>query len=122
MTSVIRYVRNISSAPNVGIEVSSHGSDTQLIAFDITLAAGLAPATYNTILTWTGAGEIKSILSLFIRDPATGEVIPYGEIYETTHMMRTLDAARKTVTLCVLQDGPTINPGSVVSMLLLIGS
>jgi hypothetical protein len=95
MPGVIRYVRNSSRVPNVDIDVSSTGWDYQLIAFDITLSAGIAAGAQAVILTLEGSGEIKSVQTVFIRNPQTGEVIPMGAVAQNTPTIRTTDASRK---------------------------
>ena len=122
MTSVIRYVQNISTAANVNVAVGSTGKDFQLVAFDIKSTAAIAAGGNANILTWTGAGKIKSMLSVFIRNPDDGEVMPLGAVDQDTHTLITIDAARKTINISVPAGGVAIDAGSVVSLLLVIGN
>ena len=80
MTSVVRYVKNTTTAANVNVAVASTGGDYQLVAFDITTAAGIAANANANILTWIGAGKIKSILSVFVRAAGQGAVAQTGEV------------------------------------------
>ena len=122
MTSVIRYVQNTSTAANTDIAVGSTGKDSQLIAFDVITTAGIAAEADANILTWTGAGKIQAILSVFIRNPADGGVIPMGAVAEETHTLITLDAAGKTINISIPAGGASIPAGAVVSLLLVIGN
>ena len=122
MTSVIRYVKNTSTAANVNVAVASTGGDYQLVAFDIKTTAGIAAGANANILTWTGAGKIKSILSVFIRAPANGEVISMGAVAQNTHTLITLDAAAKTLNISIPAGGVAIEAEAVVSLLLVIGN
>ena len=122
MTSVIRYVKNTSTAANVNVNVASTGGDYQLVAFDITTVAGIAAGAHANILTWTGAGKIKSILSVFVRNPDDGEVIPMGAVAQNTHTLITLDAAAKTLNISIPAGGVAIDAEAVVSLLLVIGN
>ena len=122
MTSVIRYVKNTSTAANVNVNVASTGGDYQLVAFDIKTAAGIAGGANANILTWTGAGKIKSILSVFVRNPDDGEVIPMGAVAKNTHTLITLDAAAKTLNISIPAGGAAIEAEAVVSLLLVIGN
>jgi hypothetical protein len=122
MTSVIRYVKNTSTAANVTVAVASTGGDYQLVAFDITTTAGIAAGAHANILTWTGAGKIKSIQTIFVRNPDDGEVIPFGAVAQNTHALITLDAAGKTITIEIPAGGAALDAGVVVSLLLVIGN
>ena len=122
MTSVIRYVKNTSTAANVNVNVASTGGDYQLVAFDIKTTDGIAAGANANILTWTGAGKIKSILSVFIRAPANGEVISMGAVAQNTHTLITLDAAAKTLNISIPAGGVAIEAEAVVSLLLVIGN
>ena len=122
MTSVVRYVKNTSTAANVNVAVTSTGKDYQLIAFDITTVAGIAAGAHANILTWIGTGKIKSILSVFIRDPANGDVIPMGAVAQNTHSLITLDATAKTINISIPAGGVAIDANAVVSLLLVIGN
>lgn len=122
MSSVIRYVQNTSTAANANIAVGSTGKDYQLVAFDIKTTAAIDAGANANILTWTGAGKIKSILSVFIRNPADGEVMPLGAVDQDTHTVITIDAKGKTINLSIPAAGVAIDAGSVVSLLLVIGN
>ena len=128
MTSVVRYVRNLSTAANVNVDVASTGGDYQLVAFDITTAARIAANANANILTWTGSGTIKSILSVFVRAAGqgavaqTGEVIPFGAVAQNTHSTITLDATGRTINIALLGTATPINAGATISLLLVIGN
>jgi len=128
MTSVVRYVKNTTTAANVNVAVASTGGDYQLVAFDITTAAGIAANANANILTWIGAGKIKSILSVFVRAAGqgavaqTGEVIPFGAVAQNTHSTITLDATGRTINIALLAGAPPINAGATISLLLVIGN
>jgi len=122
MTTAIRYVQNTSTAANVNVAVASSGGDYQLVAFDIITAAGIAAGANANILTWTGAGKIKSIQSVLIRNPDTGEIIPLGAVAQNTHTLITLDAAGKTITISVPAGGAALEAGALVSLILVIGN
>ena len=122
MTTAIRYVQNTSTAANVNVAVASTGGDYQLVAFDIITAAGIAAGANANILTWTGAGKIKSIQSVLIRNPDTGEIIPLGAVAQNTHTLITLDAAAKTINISVPAGGSAMDAGCVVSLVLVIGN
>lgn len=122
MTTSVRYVQNTSTAPNVNVAVASTGGDYQLVAFDIITAAGIAAGANANILTWTGSGKIKSIQSVFIRKPDTGEIIPLGAVAQNTHTLITLDAPAKTINISVPAGGSAMDAGCVVSLVLVIGN
>ena len=128
MTTVVRHVKNTSTAANVNVAVASTGGDYQLVAFDITTAAGIAANANANILTWIGAGKIKSILSVFVRAAGqgavaqTGEVIPFGAVAQNTHSTITLDATGRTINIALLAGAPPINAGATISLLLVIGN
>lgn len=128
MTSVVRYVKNTTTAANVNVAVASTGGDYQLVAFDITTAAGIAANANANILTWIGAGKIKSILSVFVRAAGqgavaqTGEVIPFGAVAQNTHSTITLDATGRIINIALLAGAPPINAGATISLLLVIGN
>ena len=121
MTTAIRYVQNTSTAANVNVAVASTGGDYQLVAFDIITAAGIAAGANANILTWTGAGKIKSIQSVFIRED-DGEIIPMGAVAQNTHTLITLDEAGKTINIAVPAGGAALGAGALVSLLLVIGN
>ena len=122
MTSVVRYVRNLSTAANVNVNVASTGGDYQLVAFDITTAARIAANANANILTWTGAGKIKSIQNVFVRNPADGEIMPLGAIDQDTHTLITLDEDDQTINIDIPAGGVAIDADAVVSLLLVIGN
>ena len=128
MRSVVRYVKNTTTAANVNVAVASTGGDYQLVAFDITTAAGIAANANANILTWIGAGKIKSILSVFVRAAGqgavaqTGEVIPFGAVAQNTHSTITLDATGRIINIALLAGAPPINAGATISLLLVIGN
>jgi hypothetical protein len=122
MTTTIRYVQNTSTAANVNVAVASTGGDYQLVAFDIITAAGIAAGAHANILTWTGSGKIKSIQSVLIRNPDTGEIIPLGAVAQNTHTLITLDAAGKTINISVPAGGAALEAGALVSLILVIGN
>jgi hypothetical protein len=122
MTSVVRYVNNTTTAANVNTEVASTGGDYQLVAFDITTAAGIAANANANILTWTGSGKIKAITSVFMRRATTGEVIPMGAVAQTTHTTITLDATGKVINIALLAGATPIPTNTVISLMLVIGN
>lgn len=125
MTSVVRYIQNTSTGANVNTAVGSTGGDYQLVAFDITTAAGIAAGANANVLTWVGAGKIKSIISVFMRlatAGATGEVIPMGIVATNTHTLVTIDATGKIVNVSVPAAGVALPVNAVISLLLVIGN
>ena len=124
MTSVIRYVKNNIDDVNLS-SVNSTGSDYQLVAFDIVTTADIAvtdPVTSTVVLKWTGAGEIKAILSMIVRNLATGGMITPGAVYYRSHTRMKLDATNKIINITIPRDGTEIPANSVISLLLAIGS
>ena len=120
MTTSVRYVQNTSTAVNTNITVNSTGLDAQLVAFDILLVAGVPQSTTANILQWTGAGNIKSIISALIREPNGAIVTPPTNL---TRQRLFLDATQKSVSLQVPNDQtPVIPANSTVSLLLIIGN
>ena len=118
MTSVIRYMHTTTTAPNVNTTVGSTGGDYQLLAFDIITTAGIAANAHATVLTWTGAGKIKSILSFMVRTGAGAINVP--TVAATTSV--TIDATGKMITVAVANGGTAITAGSILSILLVIGN
>jgi hypothetical protein len=128
MTSVIRYVKNTmdgGGSPAVG----STGSDFQLIAIDVFVTAGIAANANANVLTWTGAGKIKSIVSILMRrtgsgDAATdtGEIIPMGAVAQNTHSTFTIDPTGRTINCSVLPNATPIPTFTTISFLLVIGN
>ena len=122
MTTVIRYVKNTTTAANVNTQVDSTGADYQLVSIDVTTAAGIAAGANANVLTWTGAGKIKAIVSVFMRRAATGEIIPMGAVAQNTHSTLTLDATEKIINIALLGGATVIPTNTVISFLLVIGN
>jgi hypothetical protein len=122
MTTVIRYVKNTTTAANVNTQVDSIGADYQLVSIDVTTAAGIAAGANANVLTWTGAGKIKAIVSVFMRRAATGEIIPMGAVAQNTHSTITLDATGKIINIALLGGATVIPTNTVISFLLVIGN
>ena len=120
MTMAIRYVKNNIDDVN-GASIGSTGSDYQLVAFDVTLPRGIDAGVDAVVLTWEGVGEIKSILSVTVRDPSDGEMTPMGSIDQVTHTRMRLDETNKIITIAIPPQGISIRLGSVISLLLVIG-
>lgn len=128
MVAVIRYVKNTmdgGGSPCIG----STGSDCQLVAIDVFTRAGIAANTNANILTWTGPGKVKSIVSVFMRrtgsgTPATdtGEIIPMGAVDQATHSTFTVDATGKTINCRLLAGATPIPTFTTISLLLVIGN
>jgi hypothetical protein len=128
MVAVIRYVNNTmdgGGSPCVG----STGSDCQLVAIDVFTRAGIAANTNADVLTWTGSGKIKSIVSVFMRrtgsgNPATdtGEIIPMGAVAQNTHSTFTIDATGKTINCRLPATATPIPTFTKISFLLVIGN
>ena len=129
MTSVVRYVKNTTTAANVNTNVASTGADNQLIAIDVLVNAGIAAGANANVLTWTGSGKIKAIISVFMRrtgsgDPATdtGEVIPMGAVAQNTHSSFTIDATGKIINCNILANATLLPTFTTISFLLVIGN
>jgi hypothetical protein len=122
MTTVFRYVKNTTTEANVNTQVDSTGADYQLVAIDVTTAAGIAAGANANVLTWTGAGKIKAIVSVFMRRAATGEIIPMGAVAQNTHSTLTLDATGKIINIALLGGATVIPTNTVISFLLVIGN
>jgi len=128
MVAVIRYVKNTmdgGGSPCTG----STGADCQLVAIDVFTRGGIAANSNANILTWTGTGKIKSIVSIFMRrtgsgNPATdtGEVIPTGAVEQNTHSTLTIDPTGKTITCRLLATATPIPTFTTISLLLVIGN
>jgi hypothetical protein len=118
MTSVIRYVKNTTTATNVNTNVGSTGGDYQLIAIDVTTVAGIFANGTANVLTWTGSGQIKSILSVFIKSNVGAINVPAAA--GTTRV--TIDESGKIVNVAVAAGGTAIAANSVISLLLVIGN
>jgi hypothetical protein len=128
MVAVIRYVNNTmdgGGSPCVG----STGSDCQLVAIDVLTRAGIAANANADVLTWTGPGKIKSIVSVFMRrtgsgNPATdtGEIIPMGAVDQATHSTFKIDATGKTINCRLLATATPIPTFTKISFLLVIGN
>ena len=118
MTSVIRYVKNTTTAANVNTSVASTGGDYQQIAFDIITTAGIAANANANVLTWAGAGKIKTVLSFMVRTAAGAINVPVAAA--TTSV--TIDATGKILNVAVANGGTAITAGSIISMVLVIGN
>jgi len=109
--------------------VGPTGSDCQLVAIDVFTRAGIAANANANVLTWTGSGKIKSIVSVFMRrtgsgNPATdtGEVIPLGAVDQATHSTFTVDATGKTINCSILAGATPVPTFTKISFLLVIGN
>jgi len=131
MTSVIRYVKNtMDGGGGANPAVGSTGSDSQLVAIDVYTTAGIAANANADVLTWTGSGKIKSIVSVFMRRTGsgnigvtdTGEVIPMGEVDQVTHSTFTVDATGKTINCSLLAGATPIPTFTTICFLLVIGN
>ena len=122
MTTVVRHVKNTSTAANVNVAVGSTGKDYQLVAFDIKTTDGIAAGANANILTWTGSGKIKSIQNVFVRNPDDGEIMPMGAVAQNTHTLITLDEDDQTINIDIPAGGVPIDANAVVSLLLVIGN
>ena len=115
MTSVVRYVQNTTTAANVNTAVGSTGGDYQLISFDIVTTAAIAAGANANVLTWTGAGKIKSISNYTTRG-ANGLYRTIG--FDTV----TIDATGKIINVAVAGGAGNILAGSTLTFLLVIGN
>lgn len=130
MATVIRYVKNtIDGGGEASPRVNSTGSDCQLIAIDALTREGIAAEANANILTWTGPGKIKSIVSLLMRrtgsgnnETDTGEIIPMGEVDQATHSRFTIDATGKTINCRLLAGATPIPTFTTISLLLVVGN
>lgn len=128
MVAVIRYVKNTmdgGGSPCVG----STGSDCQLVAIDVLTRTGIAADANANILTWTGPGKIKSIVSIFMRRTGsgnnqtdTGEIIPMGAVAQDTHSTFTIDATGKVINCRLLAGATPIPTFTTISLLLVVGN
>lgn len=129
MTSVIRYVKNTmdgGGSPHVG----STGSNSQLIAVDVLTTAGIAANANADVLTWTGSGRIKSIVSVFMRRTGsgnigvtdTGEVIPMGAVAQNTHTQFSVDDTGTTINCRLRGHATPIPTFTTITFLLVIGN
>ena len=59
MTVAIRYVQNTMDGGDNTPSVGSTGTDSQLVAIDVTTTAGIAATANADVLKWTGSGKIK---------------------------------------------------------------
>ena len=129
MTTVIRYVKNTMDGGG-SPHVNSTGSDCQLVAIDVYTTAGIAPNANANVLTWTGAGKIRSIVSVFMRRTGsgniggtdTGEIIPMGAVAQNTHSTFTIDPTGKTINCRLLAGATAIPTFTTISFLLVIGA
>ena len=131
MTSVIRYVKNtFDGGDPTSCQVGSTGFDHQLVAIDVLVTAGIAANANANVLTWTGSGKIKSIVSAFMRRTGsgnigvtdTGEIIPLGAVAQNTHSTFTVDATGKTINCSLLAGAAPIPTFTTISFLLVIGN
>lgn len=118
MTSVVRYVQNTSTAANVNTAVGSTGGDYQLIAFDIITVAGIAANANANVLTWTGSGKIKSIMSVEVFSQAGAINAPSAAAATSV----TIDATGKIINVAVANAGTAIVANSIIKLLLIIGN
>lgn len=118
MTSVVRYMQNTTNAPNVNTAIASTGGDYQLLAFDITTTAGIAANANANVLTWTGAGKIKTILSFMVKTAAGAINVPVPGATTSA----TIDATGKIINVAVANGGTAIAAGSIISMLIVVGN
>jgi hypothetical protein len=114
MTAVIRYVTNTMDAWTHAHTVDSTGSDYQLVAFDITTIGGIDAGANADILTWTGSGKIKSILTISAKVIADGDMIPMS--------MVKIDPTGKIINVSIPTDGAAIPENSLISLILVIGN
>lgn len=121
MTSVVRYVQNTTTAANVNTNAGSTGTDYQLVVFDITTTAAIAAGANANILTWTGAGKIKSIASVLMKATTTQGVIGVG-VTALTATNLTIDATGKIINLAVLAGGVAIPANATICLTLVIGN
>lgn len=121
MTSVVRYVQNTTTAAGVNTNAGSTGTDYQLVVFDITTTQAIAATANANILTWTGAGKIKSIASVLIKATATQGVIGVGITLGTATNF-TIDATGKVINLAVLAGGVGIPANATICLTLVIGN
>lgn len=121
MTSVVRYVQNTTTAANVNTNAGSTGTDYQLVVFDITTTAAIAAGANANILTWTGAGKIKSIASVLMKATTTQGVIGVG-ITALTATNLTIDATGKIINLAVLAGGVAVPANATICLTLVIGN
>jgi hypothetical protein len=121
MTSVVRYVQNTTTAANVNTNAGSTGTDYQLVVFDITTTAGITANANANILTWTGAGKIKSIASVLIKATNTQGVVGVGiTLVTATNII--IDATGKVINLAVSNGGVGIPANATICLTLVIGN
>ena len=121
MTSVVRYVKNTSTAANVNTSVASTGGDYQLITIDVTTVAGIAAGANANIVTWAGSGKIKSIASILMKAQATQGIVGVG-VTNGTATNFTIDATGKIINVAVLAGGVAIPANTTICLLLVIGN
>jgi hypothetical protein len=125
MTAAIRYVQNTMDGGANTPAIGSTGTDSQLVAIDVTTTAGIAATANADVLKWTGSGKIKSIVSVFMRRNVapnnTGEVIPMGAVAQNTHTTITLDDTGKIINIALLGTATPIPANTTISFLLVIG-
>ena len=118
----IRYVKFTNTDKAESHSVSSTGADYQFVAFDMVSPTGVGLGVTSTVLKWTGVGTIKAILSVIVREPESGKITPMGAVHSETHTEVKLDEASRIITIAVPAKGANIPAGSVISLLLAIGS
>ena len=121
MTSVVRYVKNTSTAANVNTSVASTGGDYQLITIDVITVAGIAAGANANIVTWAGSGKIKSIASILMKAQATQGIVGVG-VTNGTATNFTIDATGKIINVAVLAGGVAIPANTTICLLLVIGN
>lgn len=126
MTVSVRYVQNTMDGGANTPSIGSTGTDSQLVAIDVTTTAGIAAGENANVLQWTGSGKIKSVFNVFMRRNVapnnTGEVIPMGAVAQNTHTTITLDATGKIINIALLAGAPAIPANTTISFLLVIGN
>jgi len=126
MTVSVRYVQNTMDGGANTPSIGSTGTDSQLVAIDVTTTVGIAAGANANVLQWTGSGKIKSVFNVFMRRNVapnnTGEVIPMGAVAQNTHTTITLDATGKIINIALLAGAPAIPANTTISFLLVIGN
>ena len=126
MTVSVRYVKNTMDGAGNTPSIGSTGTDSQLVAIDVTTTVGIAAGANANVLQWTGSGKIKSVFNVFMRRNVapnnTGEVIPMGAVAQSTHTTITLDATGKIINIALLGTATPIPANTTISFLLVIGN
>ena len=121
MTAVIRYVTHTMDGGDNTPDVDSTGSDSQLLAFDITTTEGIAAEDNADVLVWKGSGKIKSIASILIKAQGTQGIVGVG-ITNLTATNFTIDATGKIINVAVLAEGVAIPANATICLVLVIGN